>query len=40
MDIYERLVPLLSIQTGLESNEITLDTNFKDYLNIDSLDIV
>jgi acyl carrier protein len=40
MDVYERLVSLLSIQTGLESNEITPDKNLKDDLNIDSLDIV
>lgn len=40
MSIFEQLANLLSIKFGLEPSEITLETNFKDDLNADSLDIV
>ena len=39
-DTYERLVPLISIATGMESDEITASSDFKRDLLLDSLDAV
>ncbi|MBR2742866.1 MAG: acyl carrier protein [Clostridia bacterium] len=39
-DTYERLVPLISIATGMESDEITAASDFKRDLLLDSLDAV
>ena len=40
MGIFDQLAQLLSIKFGLDTSNINLDTNFKDDLNADSLDIV
>ncbi|MBQ1335093.1 MAG: acyl carrier protein [Clostridia bacterium] len=39
-DTYDRLLPLISIATGMESDEITPASSFKKDLLLDSLDAV
>ena len=39
-DTYERLMPLISIATGMESDEITPTSEFKKDLSLDSHDAV
>ncbi|MBQ3379132.1 MAG: acyl carrier protein [Clostridia bacterium] len=39
-DTYDRLLPLISIATGMESDEITPALSFKKDLLLDSLDAI
>lgn len=39
-DTYERLLPLISMATGMESTEITSETDFKRDLALESLDAI
>jgi len=39
-DTFQQIVPLISITTGLESDEITPASDFKKDLSLDSLDAV
>lgn len=38
--IFEKLAALIAEQLGVDGNGLTMDTNFRDDLGVDSLDIV